>query len=115
MGKLNCWEFMSCGKAPAGDVSDNDNACPIATETLANGLNGGVNGGRICWVVAESCDGHNNNEHKIKMLNFQKKSFCFQCEFRYKVMSEEGLLDSCRAVGTYLTNLRLLQKDKQPA
>lgn len=106
MNKLNCWEFMKCGKEPVRDNGGKFETCPIASETLANGLNGGVNGGRICWVIAEVCC-----EHKVDPHNLQWKYSCFSCEFRFKVMTDEGLLNSAKAIGSYLTNLREYQKN----
>jgi len=88
--KLNCWDFKKCCKK--NDKSGDNNICPVRKERIANGLNGGMNGGRICWVV---------------MDNFCRKksqTTCFQCEFHYKVMAEEGLLNTCNAIGAYLGN-----------
>ncbi|MHA2128242.1 MAG: two-CW domain-containing protein [Promethearchaeota archaeon] len=90
MKKLNCWEFMKCDKG----LTDNDNgksgSCPVASEIFANDLNGGTNGGRICWVIMD--------RHCKK----KAQTTCFQCEFHYKVMSEEGLINNCNAIGSYL-------------
>lgn len=88
MKKINCWEFMRCGKGPSGIGNNKSNICPILAETSANTLNGGVNGDRICWVIAETCC---NGE--MKCADFQRKDSCFSCEFRYKVTIEEGLLN----------------------
>ena len=81
---------MKCGKGIGGDRQNNTVACPVAVDRYANGLNGGINGGRICWMIME-CSG----EHKAK-------SSCFQCEFKYKVMVEEGLLNICNEAGSFL-------------
>lgn len=98
---------MLCGRGPNGDKKDKCSVCPVTTEILADGLNGGVNGGRMCWVIVDNCPGDENDSSRT-----QEKSFCFQCEFRYKVMAEEGLLNSCTAIGSYLTSVRLTQKKK---
>jgi len=79
---LNCWEYKNC--------SDSIN-CPVKNESIANGLNGGINGGRICWIIME-----NHSKKKAK-------TDCFQCQFHYKVMNEEGLLNNCNAIGIYLS------------
>ena len=102
MNKLNCWEFMKCGKGPSGNDKGKPNSCPIATESFANTLNGGINGGRICWIIAEACC---NNE--VKCSDFHRKASCFSCEFRYKVTMEEGLLNVCKATGKFLENSSL--------
>lgn len=101
MDKLNCWEFMKCGKAPGGDKADEIGICPVANEASANGLNGGVNGGRICWVIAAVC-----YKEKIKCHDSQKISSCFDCKFHNQVMAEEGLLNLCRTSGFFLLNVR---------
>ena len=98
MSKMNCWEFMKCGRQAGGENAD-EQPCSIATENSADGLNGGINGGRMCWVISENCC-----EYTEKASNTQRRSSCFQCEFRYKVLIEEGLLNSCREIGSYLTS-----------
>jgi len=92
MSKLNCWEFNKCSNNSINLNSDR-NVCPVKREFIANGLNGGINGGRICWVIEE-------NHCKI-----HKKADCLQCEFHYKVMAEEGLLNNCKEIGVYLSQL----------
>ena len=105
MNKLNCWEFMKCGNESEGDKTDKLERYPVASESLANGLNGGVNGGRICWVIAEIYCGRRES-----LPHLQQKHACFSCEFRCKVMAEEGLLSSAKEIGSYLMNLREYQK-----
>jgi hypothetical protein len=90
---------MKCGRGIGGDKVDESGSCPVASETPANNLNGGINGGRICWIIAESCC---NGE--VKCSTFHRKDSCFSCEFRYKVTAEEGLLNVCRATGLFLEN-----------
>ncbi len=103
--KLNCWEFMKCGKGASGNGNGKHRSCPIAADTSANTLNGGVNGGRICWIIAETCC---NGE--VQCSNLHRKSSCFSCEFRYKVSAEEGLLNVCKATGLFLQNSGVYQK-----
>jgi hypothetical protein len=99
MNKLNCWEYMKCGKGPGGDKVEKSGICPIATEVLANGLNNGLNGGRLCWIIAE-----NYCMEEIKCSSLHRKSSCYSCEFRYKVTIEEGLLKVCQTTGVFLAN-----------
>lgn len=40
--KLNCWEKKNCDKLD----------CPARSETKLDGIHGGKNGGRACWVIA---------------------------------------------------------------
>jgi hypothetical protein len=86
--KLNCWDVKKCCSE-----TGNKNICPVKKEFSAHGLNGGINGGRICWVIMDT--------HRKR----KAQTACFQCEFHYKVMEEEGLLNNCNATGTYLGNL----------
>ena len=91
--KLNCWDFKKCCKKTDSRGNSN-NLCPVKKELIANGLNGGINGGRICWVITDS--------HCKKKV----QTDCFQCDFHFKVMAEEGLLNNCNAIGTYLISFR---------
>jgi hypothetical protein len=93
--KLNCWEFMNCGRGPADNDHKSPGLCLVSSEISASGLNGGMNGGRLCWVINEA------------YCASKAASKCFQCEFRYKVMAEEGFFNSCKAAGEYLINLRI--------
>jgi hypothetical protein len=87
--KLNCWDLKKCCK----ETDNSNNIFQVKKELNADGLNGGINGGRVCWIIMES-------HCKQKAQNA-----CFQCEFHYKVMAEEGLLNNCNAIGTYLEKL----------
>ncbi len=100
--KRNCWDFMKCGKGPGGSRVEDEGICPVAEESMADGLNGGENGGRICWIIAETCD-----NDKVQCSDFHRKDSCFSCEFRYKVMNEEGLLNICKTTGHFLENSSL--------
>jgi hypothetical protein len=90
---------MKCGKGPPENGNGKHCSCPIAAETSANALNEGINGGRICWIIAENCC---NGE--VKCSDLHRKYSCFSCEFRYKVTIEEGLLNICKTTGLLLQN-----------
>ncbi len=79
MKRLNCWEFKKCGR-------DRDNelgVCPAVTEVRANGVNGGLNGGRVCWAVAGTfCGG------TVQGTYAQKLTTCLACDFRLMVQEE---------------------------
>ncbi|MEJ2697941.1 MAG: hypothetical protein P8013_15010 [Candidatus Sulfobium sp.] len=82
--KQNCWEFNGCGKQRKGRKDSIFN-CPVPGMTTANGINGGKNAGRVCWLIANTlCKGENATtfEDMIKT--------CTECEFYKLVMEEEG-------------------------
>jgi hypothetical protein len=77
--KLNCWEFTNCGRGPGTET-----VCPAAAETGADGVNGGVNGGRSCWTIAgTSCGG------RLQGTFAAKVETCLKCEFCQQVLAEE--------------------------
>jgi hypothetical protein len=84
--KQNCWEFLECGREPGGKNIDTLGKCPATTDTSADGLNGGKNGGRICWAISGTfC-------HKIIQGLFAKTQLtCRSCIFFKKVKEEEGI------------------------
>ncbi len=106
MSKFNCWEFKKCGKGPSGNGNSIPGTCPVANEIAANTLNGGINGGRICWIIAES-----RNDGEIKCSALHRTTSCFSCEFRYKVLMEEGLVNVCKDTGTLLKISDYKKKD----
>ncbi len=83
--KENCWEFMRCGREPGGERVDEFGVCPAAVDILKNGLNGGKNGGRICWAVSGTfCEG------KVQGSFADKRLTCMTCDFFKRVRKEEG-------------------------
>lgn len=81
MVEQNCWEFKKCGR----ENKKEHGICPAVTEIKAHGLNRGKNGGRICWSVAGTyC------YRKVQGTYAQKVLLCSACDFRIKVMKEEG-------------------------
>lgn len=82
--KLNCWEFMKCGRGSGGNKVEKIGLCPAAVEQRLNGMNGGKNGGRACWVVARTrC----NSEAQGTISN--KIATCGGCNFYNFVQKEE--------------------------
>ena len=71
--KLNCWEFMKCGQEKEVAKITEYDVCPAVTKTSANGINGGKNGGRICWAI----EGTLCNE-KIKGTFAKENNFLFE-------------------------------------
>jgi signal transduction histidine kinase len=78
--KLNCWEFLECGRGPGDHYP-----CPAAVDAICDGVNGGENAGRVCWCVAGTfCYGQVQGDFA------QKMDACFACDFFGKVKEEEG-------------------------
>ena len=84
-GKANCWEEKHCGREPGGARAAELGPCPAATDSTCDGINGGLNAGRLCWAVAgtlcsDQVDG--TFEEKIQP--------CQGCSFFRRVKYEEG-------------------------
>ena len=99
MKKLNCWEHKKCGREPGGNKSSEFGVCPASTEKRLDGVHGGINAGRACWVVAGSmCNG------KIQGTFAQKHKNCFICDFYLGVSQEEEM--NMEATSTLLITLQ---------
>ena len=82
--RVNCWDFMQCGREPNGAKAKDLGVCPAATETSLDGINKGTNGGRVCWAQAGTlCGGKVQGEFALKFAN------CVTCAFYGKVFNEE--------------------------
>jgi nucleoside-diphosphate-sugar epimerase len=82
--KLNCWEYMKCGRGP-GESTDQKEVCPVAREYRLDGVHGGQNSGRACWVVAGTfCGG------KVQGTYAKKCKACMSCAFYQQVRAEES-------------------------
>ncbi len=85
MGKQNCWEAKNCGRETNGDKCEDMGVCPAASEKKADGIHGGLNGGRVCWAIAGTlCGGEVQGTYATKMEN------CGACDFYRSVQDEEG-------------------------
>jgi hypothetical protein len=81
---INCWEFRKCGREPGGNKTDVWGECPACTDTTSDGVNGGLNAGRCCWLVSGTfCDG------EVQGTLARKLGTCFSCEFYQLVLVEE--------------------------
>jgi hypothetical protein len=84
--KLNCWDIKKCGREPGGAHVHDLGECPAATAGKLDGIHGGKNAGRACWVVAGTmCDG------KIQGTFARKYDDCKVCNFYKKVQKEERI------------------------
>jgi nucleoside-diphosphate-sugar epimerase len=82
--KLNCWEFMKCGRGPKGAKAKKLGVCPAASEKRLDRVHGGINSGRACWVVAGTfCGG------TVQGSFARKQVACKRCDFYNKVQHEE--------------------------
>lgn len=82
--KRNCWEFEGCGREPGGLNVKSKGVCPAATDSRLDGVHGGRNAGRACWVIAGTlCNG------KTQGSFAQKFDSCEKCNFYLKVKKEE--------------------------
>jgi len=79
--RINCWEYMSCGRQPSGRRVTMVGPCPAATATELDGINNGKAGGRFCWTVDGTlCPG--NGKDRIAR--------CVHCPFMCEVAMQEG-------------------------
>ena len=84
MGKLNCWEFMNCGRQPGGINATNLGICPATQEVRLNGIHEGSNAGRSCWVLSGTlCKG------EVQGSFAKKFKSCEICDFYQTVKKEE--------------------------
>lgn len=87
MKKANCWEVMDCGREGGGRNVAERGVCPAARPGAHSGVNGGQDGGRICWAVAGTlCGG------EVQADVAQKRATCLECEVFADVRRDEGAL-----------------------
>lgn len=85
MKKQNCWEFKKCGRETQGARVHDRGVCPAAKEVKLDGIHGGKNSGRSCWVIAGTyCKG------EVQGSFAQKYDNCSECDFYDSVLAEEG-------------------------
>ena len=81
--KMNCWEFTKCGREPGGANTDENGVCLTTTYTQYDGMNGGKNGGRVCWAISGTlCNGN------VQGSIASKQGYCMSCNF-YKMLIKE--------------------------
>jgi hypothetical protein len=80
----NCWEYKHCGRGRGGRRAPGEKICPAAIATDANGVNRGINGGRVCWAIAGTlCGGRQQGNYAAKLET------CLKCDFCKLVLAEE--------------------------
>jgi len=83
--KKNCWEMKKCGREPGGARVSEFGPCPAATDAACDKLNGGCNGGRLCWAITGTlCGG------KVQGTFAQKRLSCVSCTVFATIKTEEG-------------------------
>jgi len=91
--KVNCWEHKRCGRQAGGDKADELGVCIATLEERLDGVHGGVNGGRACWVVKNTlCGGNLQSNLAVKLGK------CLSCDFYKSVMNEEASTFSTSAL-----------------
>jgi len=87
MPKLNCWEFIKCGREPGGARADELAVCPASSDERFEAVHGGHNAGRACWIVAGTlCGVTAQGTFATKYGN------CKECQF-YELVRREELPD----------------------
>ena len=85
MKKRNCWEIKKCGRETGGIKVHELGVCPASAEEKLDGVHGGKNAGRACWVIAGSmCGG------KVQGTFAHKYGNCVICDFFRQIKGEEG-------------------------
>lgn len=83
--KKNCWEVKQCGRTPGGKNVPELGVCPARMASNLDGVHGGWNGGRACWVVAGTmCGGVVQGTFAMKF------GTCEKCDFYRSVREEES-------------------------
>ena len=100
--KLNCWEYMHCGRESGGVRDSGVDECPAAQESMLHGTHGGQNAGRACWVVAGTMC-----RDAVSGTFASKFKDCKICPFYAQVKQEEH-----PAFKLSTTLLATLQSDK---
>lgn len=102
--KKNCWEFKSCERQAGGKLIGKMGICPASADKSLNGVHGGYNAGRACWVVAGTfCGG------VVQGTEAQKEKNCWLCDFFQLVRKEESITDVGFSI-TRLGMIRVMQK-----
>lgn len=83
--KINCWDFMNCGRELSGRLINNLGVCSALRYTAFHGDNSGHMGGRVCWKIVGTFSGGNG-----ECARSEKLGDCQLCDFFKLVKEEEG-------------------------
>lgn len=82
--KRNCWEIRGCGREAGGADVSVHGICPAYTDERLDGVHGGKNAGRACWMVAGTfCGG------ELQGTFAEKEKNCLKCEVYRSIKEEE--------------------------
>jgi len=85
MEKINCWDYMRCGRGLDGSRTGTQGICPAATFAPFNRVNSGSAAGRVCWAVDNTlCSGKASGHFSKKLEK------CIRCVFYKEVLEQEG-------------------------
>jgi hypothetical protein len=88
---------MECGREPGGALVDDLGPCPATTYEKCNGIHGGRNAGRVCWLIAGTmCGG------AVQGTFAGKHDDCRGCAFYQRVREEEA--------GAFLITIELINR-----
>lgn len=85
--KRNCWEYKGCGREAGGRNAGKMGVCPAYAQTRMDGMHGGRNSGRVCWVIAGTFSGG-----RVQCVCADNGASCLVCDF-YKTVRDEEHLD----------------------
>lgn len=98
--KINCWEYKKCGREKGGNRTQELGVCPASTETRLDGVHGGSNAGRACWVTSDAwCSGDGLKR-------------CEKCDFYALVKRESPDFPQVNALLMYMTQREDNEKKK---
>jgi len=83
--KMNCWDFKRCNSNTGNDRIKKSDVCPVFSKTALDGINGGKNGGRSCWLIPGTLCGS-----RIQRAIIPKSIACRLCDFKRHVLREEN-------------------------
>ena len=83
--KLNCWDYMNCGREVDGANVATRGICPAWSYWTFQGKNGGFRAGRYCWNVAGTF-----REGEPLCTHAAEFGSCTKCDFYRLVEKEEG-------------------------
>lgn len=82
---MNCWDYKKCGRQAGGENALEFGVCPAFKEKRLDGVHGGDNAGRACWVVAGTyCGG------EVQGTFAEKEHNCLACDFYRMVRKDEA-------------------------